>query len=255
MLLLHGLAGHAGEWSETATWLTGNHRALALDQRGHGLSTHAPKDVSREAHVADVAFVIDQLNLGPVVLIGQSLGGNLAFLVAARHPDLVSGLLVAETSPDADPLGESAERLRRWLEGWPTPFPSREAALSFFGGASLYASAWTVGWSTRRWMVASLRGRGDGAHPARGDPPRLLGGVGVHPVSNASRRRGPGVPPGRHPARDGRASAQRPVCRDPRRHARPAPRSSWPVARDGRWIPGDAEATDSARHASVCKHL
>jgi pimeloyl-ACP methyl ester carboxylesterase len=145
VLLLHGLAGHAGEWSETATWLTGNHRALALDERGHGRSTHAPKDVSREAHVADVAFVIDQLNLGPVVLIGQSLGGNLAFLVAARHPDLVSGLVVAETSPDADPSGESAERLRRWLEGWPTPFPSREAAVSFFGGASLYGSAWTGG--------------------------------------------------------------------------------------------------------------
>ena len=86
MLLLHGLAGHAGEWSETATWLTGNHRALALDQRGHGLSTHAPKDVSREAHVADVAFVIDQLNLGPVVLIGQSLGGNLRVSRSSTPP-------------------------------------------------------------------------------------------------------------------------------------------------------------------------
>jgi pimeloyl-ACP methyl ester carboxylesterase len=145
VLLLHGLAGHAGEWSETASWLTGNHRVLALDERGHGRSTRAPKDVSREAHVSDVAFVIDQLNLGPVILIGQSLGGNLAFLVAARHPDLIHGLVVAEACPDADPDGAGVAETRRWLEGWPTPFPSREAAVTFFKGTPLYAGAWADG--------------------------------------------------------------------------------------------------------------
>ncbi len=145
MLLLHGLAGHAGEWSETATWLAENHRVLALDERGHGRSTRVPKDVSREAHVTDVAFVIDQLDLGPVVLIGQSLGGNLAFLVAARHPDLVHGLVVAEACPEVDQDGAGAGEIRQWLEQWPTPFPSREAAAIFFKGTSLYASAWTDG--------------------------------------------------------------------------------------------------------------
>lgn len=36
VLLLHGLAAHAGEWAETAGWLTTRCRVLALDARGHG---------------------------------------------------------------------------------------------------------------------------------------------------------------------------------------------------------------------------
>jgi pimeloyl-ACP methyl ester carboxylesterase len=36
VVLLHGLAGYAGEWTDTASWLREGHRVLALDQRGHG---------------------------------------------------------------------------------------------------------------------------------------------------------------------------------------------------------------------------
>jgi pimeloyl-ACP methyl ester carboxylesterase len=87
--MLHGLAGHAGEWTETASWLTGGYHPFGLDARGHGRSERLPDDVSPAAQVADVAFVIEQLALGPVVLVGQSLGGLTALLVAARHPELV----------------------------------------------------------------------------------------------------------------------------------------------------------------------
>ena len=149
VLLLHGLAGHVGEWSETAGWMVREHRVVALDERGHGRSTRVPADVSREAHVADVVFVIDQLALGPVILIGQSLGANLAFLVAARHPDRVWALVVAEGCPEADPDGEGAEGIRKWLDGWPTPFASRDAAAAFFRGPSLYADAWADGLEER----------------------------------------------------------------------------------------------------------
>jgi pimeloyl-ACP methyl ester carboxylesterase/RimJ/RimL family protein N-acetyltransferase/uridine kinase len=149
VLLLHGLAGHAAEWSETASWLVREHRVVALDERGHGRSTRVPANVSREAHVADVVFIIDRLALGPVILIGQSLGANLAFLVAARHPDRVRALVVAEGCPEADPEGEGAEGVRKWLDGWPTPFESRDAALIFFKGPSLYASAWADGLEQR----------------------------------------------------------------------------------------------------------
>jgi pimeloyl-ACP methyl ester carboxylesterase len=145
VLLLHGLAGYAGEWSDTAAWLVHDHRVLALDARGHGDSTRLPADVSREAHVADVVFVIEQLGLGPVVLVGQSLGGSLAFVTAARRPDLVRALVVAEATPEADPSGEGAVGIRNWLQRWPIPFASSDAAEAFFGGPSLYAHAWAGG--------------------------------------------------------------------------------------------------------------
>jgi pimeloyl-ACP methyl ester carboxylesterase len=88
VLLLHGLAGYAGEWSETASWLTGRCRVIALDARGHGSSERFPADVSRSAHVADAVFAVQALGLDPVVVMGQSLGGLTALLFAAERPDL-----------------------------------------------------------------------------------------------------------------------------------------------------------------------
>jgi pimeloyl-ACP methyl ester carboxylesterase len=144
VLLLHGLAGHAAEWSATAAGLTARHRVLALDARGHGRSERHPDDVSRRAHVADVAAVIEALALAPVVLVGQSLGAHTALLVAARRPELVRGLLVAEATPDAGDEAAVAA-LGRSLRSWPVPFPSRDAAARFFAGRSADPSAWVEG--------------------------------------------------------------------------------------------------------------
>jgi pimeloyl-ACP methyl ester carboxylesterase len=148
VLLLHGLAGHAGEWREMASWLTRGHRVFALDERGHGHSTRAPGDVSPEARVADVALVVEELAGEATALVGQSLGANLAFLTAARHPALVRALVVAEGYAGADPEGEGAAAIDRWLASWPMPFAVREDAVAFFGG-SLRGEAWADGLEQR----------------------------------------------------------------------------------------------------------
>ena len=140
-LLLHGLAGTASEWSDTASWLTESHRVLALDQRGHGRSERRPTDVSRCAYVGDAAALIEQLGLAPVDLIGQSLGGHTAFLLAAKRPDLVRALVVAEATPTREGP-EVAEAIGDYFASWPLTFPSHEAAVAFFGGESLRARAW-----------------------------------------------------------------------------------------------------------------
>jgi pimeloyl-ACP methyl ester carboxylesterase len=118
VVLLHGLAGNADEWAETAEWLRERHRVVALDARGHGRSERLPGDVSRAAHVDDVAYVIEQLELAPVALIGQSLGGLTALLVAAERPDLVAALVLAEADPAEDPEAPAAveQALRRWQD-------------------------------------------------------------------------------------------------------------------------------------------
>jgi pimeloyl-ACP methyl ester carboxylesterase len=103
VVLLHGLAGNAREWDNTASWLTDGHRVVALDARGHGRSERRPADVSRARHVEDVVFWINELALAPVQLLGQSLGGHTAFLTASGHPDVVQALVVAESTPAASP--------------------------------------------------------------------------------------------------------------------------------------------------------
>jgi pimeloyl-ACP methyl ester carboxylesterase len=147
--LLHGLAGYAGDWTETAGWLTERCRVVALDARGHGRSERVPADVSRTAHVADAALAIERLRLDPVVVVGQSLGGQTALLLAAQRPELVRGLVLADAGPgggeDAEAVEANLADLRRSLSRWPVPFASRDAAVAFFGGPSLSAETWADG--------------------------------------------------------------------------------------------------------------
>lgn len=147
VLLLHGLAGYAHEWDETASSLSARHRVVAPDQRGHGRSERSPVDVSPEAFVADVETWVEALGLTPTVLVGQSLGGQTAFLVAAKRPELVRGLVVVEATPEADP-GAPAQA-RAWLESWPVPFASRREAAAFFGGQGARPDAWAAGLEQR----------------------------------------------------------------------------------------------------------
>ncbi len=150
--LLHGLAGNAEEWAETAAALAGRYRVLAPEQRGHGRSVRRPRDLSRGAYVGDAVMWIERLGAAPTVLIGQSLGGHTAFLLAARRPDLVRALVVLEATPEANPQGR--DEVRRWLESWPRPFSSEDRARQFFGDTE-WAEAWLRG----------LESRGDGLWP------------------------------------------------------------------------------------------
>jgi pimeloyl-ACP methyl ester carboxylesterase len=149
MLLLHGLAGYAGEWERSAELLIDRYRVFALDQRGHGNSERRPDDVSRDAYVEDCAAAIRQLGLGPVTLVGQSMGANTAMLTTAEHPDLVRTLVIIEGSPDGpevpDPEPEIAAEIRDSLAQWPIPFADEQAAHRFFRSRGFDPLAWTGG--------------------------------------------------------------------------------------------------------------
>jgi len=150
VLLLHGLAGHADEWAQTASWLTARCRVVALDARGHGRSERFPDDVSRDCLVADAAFVVERLKLQPVIVVGQSLGGLTALSLAARRHDLVRGLVLLEASPagGGDDVQEAVSATVGALREWPASFGSRSEAHAFFAerfGSVLAAEAWTSG--------------------------------------------------------------------------------------------------------------
>ncbi|MFE6711803.1 alpha/beta fold hydrolase [Streptomyces sp. NPDC057695] len=162
VLLLHGLAGHAGEWDDTARLLRDSgFRVVALDQRGHGLSERQPADgdVSRAAYVADAVAVIDRLGLDRPVLVGQSLGGSTALLTASAHPGLLRALVLVEAGPGGTDPGVQ-EQIASRLRAWPVPFPTRAAAVAYLGGGT---DAVGEGWAR------GLEERPDGLWP-RFDP-------------------------------------------------------------------------------------
>lgn len=150
-LLLHGLAGHQGEWDALAARLSaGGHRVVTYDARGHGASTRTPPTTTREAHVQDAVTLIEELGLAPVTLLGQSLGGHTALLLAASHPHLVRSLILVEAGPGG-PAPDLPAQIATWLDSWPTPFTNLREAEAFLGH-----EAWT----------RTLEQRDDGWHPA-----------------------------------------------------------------------------------------
>jgi esterase len=92
-------------------------RVVSLDQRGHGLSDHA-SDYSRAAFVGDIAALLHHLKESkPVVLVGNSLGGNNAIAYACRHPERVRGLVVEESPPEGH---GSFDFVLQWRGTYPT---------------------------------------------------------------------------------------------------------------------------------------
>ena len=134
ILALHGLAGRASGWSEVASRLSRRHHVIALDLRGHGGSAK-PADLARQSFETDAVGVLEMLELGPVCLLGQSFGGDIALMVAATRPDLLSALVVIEAAPNLD--AETRADIAAWFRSWPERFQSLGQARAFFTEAEL----------------------------------------------------------------------------------------------------------------------
>ena len=97
LVLLHALGEDATDWDAVAPVLARSRRVYALDLRGHGRSDW-PGDYSLELMQADVLRFLRALGLGRVDLIGHSMGGIVAYLLAQDHPQRVSRLVLEDVS-------------------------------------------------------------------------------------------------------------------------------------------------------------
>ena len=100
ILFLHGLFGQGRNWTQIAKAFTDRHRVTLVDLPHHGRSPWQD-EFDYLAVADDVAALLDQGD--PVALVGHSMGGKVAMLVALRHPELVARLCVVDISPVAYP--------------------------------------------------------------------------------------------------------------------------------------------------------
>jgi pimeloyl-ACP methyl ester carboxylesterase len=102
---VHGLGGSATNWTDLAWLLSGHVDGIAIDLPGFGHSK--PVDgfaYSLPAHVETLTRFLRGLDLGPVHLFGNSMGGAISMMYAAAHPELVRTLtLVSPAVPDLRP--------------------------------------------------------------------------------------------------------------------------------------------------------
>ncbi|WP_327270649.1 alpha/beta hydrolase [Streptomyces sp. NBC_01218] len=133
VLLLHGLMGRATHWAATARWLSERYRPVGLDQRGHGRSEKPEGGpYTRDAYVDDVERAVEQLGLGPVILVGHAMGALTAWQFAAKRPDLVRALVICDMRASA-PGAASQREWSGWLDSWPLPFATLAEVRKWFG--------------------------------------------------------------------------------------------------------------------------
>jgi non-heme chloroperoxidase len=95
VVMLHGVTDSWRSFEPVLPHLPDDVRAIAVTQRGHG---DAPKPESGyliEDFAEDVAGLMDELDLGPAIVVGHSMGTMVAQRIAIEHPERVLGLVLA----------------------------------------------------------------------------------------------------------------------------------------------------------------
>ena len=126
LALLHGGAQNAHTYDTVALAL--QRPLIALDLPGHGHSDPSPFPASAIAsHASDVARALEQLITPPRPLVGMSLGGLTALLVAHERPDLVESLMLVDITPGVN--ADKARHITDFVNG-PTSFDDFDALLA-----------------------------------------------------------------------------------------------------------------------------
>jgi pimeloyl-ACP methyl ester carboxylesterase len=106
----HGLFGQGRNWTQVAKQLADRHRTLLVDMPDHGRSAWTERFdyVAAADRVAELFSAQD-----PVSLVGHSMGGKIAMLVALRHPERVERLAVVDVAPAGY---DNTEEFTRFIE-------------------------------------------------------------------------------------------------------------------------------------------
>nr|WP_256675834.1 alpha/beta hydrolase [Pseudomonas sp. R5(2019)] len=99
LILVHGLGSSCQDWEYQVPALARHYRVILLDVRGHGRSDKPRERYSIPGFSADLVALIEHLNLGPVHLVGLSMGGMIGFQTAVDQPGLLRSLCIVNSAP------------------------------------------------------------------------------------------------------------------------------------------------------------
>jgi esterase len=108
LVILHGLLGSSRNWQSAGRDLAAEFHVCALDLRNHGDSFHA-REMTYAIMADDVVAWLDGRGIERTHVIGHSMGGKVAMLLACRHPSRVRKLIAVDIAPKAYPSSHSAE--------------------------------------------------------------------------------------------------------------------------------------------------
>lgn len=144
VLMIQGLGADSRGWMRQRLAFASRHRVIVFDNRGVGRSDKPTGPYDLEVMAQDALAVLDAVGVDDAHVIGASMGGVLAQILAVRHPDRVRSLILACTA--CRQLPWRRELLEEWAD-----VAEREGMGSF----SQYAVRWLIGpRSLRRFWPA-----------------------------------------------------------------------------------------------------
>jgi len=189
LILLHGLLGSGRNWQTAGGGLAeaaGGRNVWALDLRNHGKSPWH-EVMTYEAMAADVLAWLDARGLGAVDLMGHSMGGKVAMVLACRHPERVRRLVVVDIAPKAYlSHGHRAE--------FAAMNELRLAELQSRGEAELKMEGRVPDWAMRKFLTTNLERGEEGGWRWAVNLPALtaaLENVEANPLRAGERFAGP----------------------------------------------------------------
>lgn len=113
-LLIHGIADASFVWSDFALRITKYCTVFGVDLRGHGESDHDPSgQYNFDQQVEDISIILDRLSITRLVLIGHSMGADIAAKIAPKLGARLCALVLVDSGPGND--GETGIYLREQL--------------------------------------------------------------------------------------------------------------------------------------------
>ena len=169
VLCLHGLTRNSRDFEDLAPHLAAQYRVIVPDMRGRGFSARDANasNYTIAIYVQDMHRLLAELAAPRVAIIGTSMGGLMAMVMAATQPGQVVGIVLNDIGPEVNPAG--LERIRGYagkvaaVRTWP------EAVAQ---ARSIYGSAWP-NLSDARWEAIARRGyrvNAEGAPEVDADP-------------------------------------------------------------------------------------
>jgi len=107
VICLPGLTRNSRDFDDLANHLSDRRRVITMDFRGRGFSDYDPtwQNYHPLTYVADVWTLLDRLNIDRVIVIGTSLGGLCAMVMATQQADRVAGVVMNDVGPEINPAG------------------------------------------------------------------------------------------------------------------------------------------------------
>jgi pimeloyl-ACP methyl ester carboxylesterase len=122
LLVVHGNGGSIGSLAAQIEYFREHHQVIAMDSRDHGRSGDSADALTYEKMTDDLAALLDDLEVGPVDVLGWSDGGIEALLLGMRYPDKVKRLvaMAPNLNPSEDALyPETIALMRDALDSMP----------------------------------------------------------------------------------------------------------------------------------------